>query len=205
MNSVDSIVKADNWEEVVRTMKEAPDFGIHGVRYKNLAGILEDIEAGRHVACHYFFVGEQEKKLSNADFYDRLWASVNIALGHSALHSIENGKAVFENTPCFLLGIDKKNSRTMDAAGNPIACSYGNDDESAKTFPVGHDFLSTVDIRLVTVPLDEIAKINSELRNFYRKYSNDPRIKMSLSYLAGREVTDVALKEIYKLIRRESE
>jgi len=205
MNGIDSIVKAGNWEEVVRTMKEAPDFGIHGVKYRNLPGIVRDIEAGKPVACHYFFVGKNERNLSDNDFYEKLWASVNIALGHSALHSIKDGKAVFNDNPCILLGIDKENSRIMSAEQSPISCSYGSSEDSAKTFPVGHNFIPPVEIRIVAMFAGQIAKINRRLRIFYEQYSSDPRINMALSYLAGREATDAALKEVYGLVRQESE
>ena len=76
------VPKKGNWEKIVREIKAGPHFGIHGTRRENLSSILESQTSS--VSCHYFVVGENEKKLPDNEFYERLGASLDWALKYSS-------------------------------------------------------------------------------------------------------------------------
>ena len=158
--------KKGNWEKIVRDIKAGPHFGIHGTRRENLSSILESQTSS--VSCHYFVVGENEKKLPDNEFYERLLASLEVTLRFSSGLKITGNMAEFTGLPSILLGIAKGYfGRFNNSNPDTSVCSFYG--KKRKTFPVEHDFYGIPELlRLVGVVIEEpeIKRINQKLKRY---------------------------------------
>ena len=71
------MVRVDK-ERIIKTLKEGPDFGIHGTRVSNLAEIMRGYRCGRNVVGHYFGADERARALPDDEFYRRLKARLEM-------------------------------------------------------------------------------------------------------------------------------
>jgi len=151
----------------MQNLRSEADWGIHGVKRKNLQSILQGrefiSEKDRDIIWgHYFFVGDKQKQLPETEFYQRLWSSIYKSLGYSTSYEIVRDKAVFEDTPCILLGISNKNGRySRRLSGGDSdgfwGCLYGN------SFPIRHDFVHT-NIYPIKITDEEIETANKNMK-----------------------------------------
>ena len=159
------VPKKGNWEKIVRDIKAGPHFGIHGTRRENLSSILESQTSS--VSCHYFVVGENEKKLPDNEFYERLGASLDWALKYSSGFGITGDMAKFTGLPSILLGIAKGDFWIFNNShpDTSVYSVYGG----CRTCPVEHDFYGIPELlRLVGVVIEEpeIKRINQKLKRY---------------------------------------
>lgn len=208
MSSIDEIVYPSNWKAMVRTLKQGPDFGIHGTEIGNLIGIMHDAENGRNIICHYFAVGKEEKQMDDLDFYDTLWASINDAIGISCKYPIKGSKAVFSGEPCLILGLDYEKKGLIYGEGFGFSSRYsGEDGREVDTFKGGFGFVKGIQIKPIILGGRELAAVNKMLAAAYNEYTEGgtkipSRMNCTLSYLAGQHLTTMALKKFYKFIVR---
>jgi|SRR3989344_5322253 len=183
-----SDVKVKRWKSIVEALKVSPDFGVHGCKHYNLRAILQERQ---FMFGHYFAVGEEQKKLSNEEFYEKLWNSIYVALGHSSSLEIKDGKVKLMELPCLIIGVDKiqDGRRFIDPNAMPRPSLNGD------TFPIGHDFLlNYIDIIPYWMNMREISRISKKVERVSaeRKYSLDIDKSFFAVYeLVGRVITGI--------------
>ena len=202
--AINNPVKVKNWHEIVRALKLGHDFGIHGARHENLAGIIEDSQKGMVVIGHYFAVGEREKELNDNEFYQRLWASIDVALGFSTRYDIKENKAVFDGLPSIVLGIHNhiySRGIITNDSGNITISSYDDGNgNSMRAFPIRHDFIPELfSVRCLEIQESEIEKINSGLEKFCAKRDFDT---ISKTYFVSRELIKRMVLKIYRELKQ---
>lgn len=181
-------MKVKRWKSITEALKAGPDFGIHGCKYSNLRAILQE----RHfVMGHYFAVGQEQKKLGNEEFYQKLWDSVYSTLGYSTALKIKDGKMEVSELPCLIIGVDKlQDSRRYIVPDASPRCSLNGD-----TFPVGHDFiLSMVDLIPYWINMQNISRLIKKVErvSVERGYSlNIDRAFFATHEIVGRMITKI--------------
>ena len=177
--SIYTVKKPSNWRRVVKTLKEGPDFGIHGLKEDNLEAILKNEcpfgrgILGEYVPAHYFAVGKTVKKWTDEKFYNALWASFDIALRFSGKYFSKNNQIIISGRPCLLLGVAKPRFRDSpflvdDRDTIMIYSSYSDKSrERIRAFPVGHDFNRQLfDLYGINMTDEELDMIGRKLRQF---------------------------------------
>ncbi len=201
--SIDSVLKVPDWKKIVSTFKQGPCFGIHGATFEN----AKSIENSRSdwIMAHYFSVGVEEKRLPDGEFYEKLWASIVAAEGHSTKLNVTDREINFRGLPALILGIEGKRTLVRGAAieanTGPFMSYYGNKHE---TLPIGHDFHKYCGVEIKMVYLDEntLASINEKMSNFSRRLGEKARGKEILcSYFAIRELTRNLLRKVYHTVQ----
>jgi hypothetical protein len=198
------------WRDIVRTLKQAPNFGIHGIQHKNLLSILNkeslfnspDTIFGHYpdtIFGHYFAIDNNAKQENDSDFYDKLWASISVAIAYSTTFSLEEDYAVLRDKPCLLLGVDREIPLIKGVKSARLS-HYGRED-CTPTFEVGHEFyINMQDIFHLEIEDDKIKKINLQMKEFCQKYSitvESPGRKISQAYFMENRLIREFLKKIY--------
>ncbi len=173
-------MKIREWKKITEALKAGPDFGIHGCKYSNLRAILQ-VEGW--VTGHYFAVGQEQKKLGNEEFYQKLWDSVFSALGYSTSFEHKDGKIKVGNLPCLLIGVDKRQNgeRGIVPDASPRCSLHGD------TFPIGHDFiLSMIDVLPYWMTAQAIERLSKKVEKVSaeREYS----LSIDKSFLTAHEL-----------------
>jgi len=201
--------KGKNWREIVRTLKEGPDFGIHITDFWKMKKIIRDVDSNRtgYARGHYFAVRGREKSWSDNYFYGSLWSSIDTAseFSFSYTPNDEVGQVSFTENPSLLLGIEENESgflTTYFGNGNhPFWSRYG-----FNTFPIGHDFilkpgvLRLEGVTLGDKELDRISQRVIEYTERMKKNSLPLGMNISRSLLVKREVTRGLIKKVKEKI-----
>jgi hypothetical protein len=205
--AIDNPVKVKDCNKVVKALKLGPDFGIHGIMHKNLAGVREDCRRGEIVRGHYFAVGKLEKELPDNDFYRRLWASIDVALGYSNHPDIKGNEVGFEGLPALVLGIHSHvNSRRINTynSGDITLSSYCDENgDSLRAFPVGHDFIPELfSVSCLEIQENEAEAINRKFRRFCeeRDFGNSPGYYKD--YFVSRELIKRMIRKIHRELKQ---
>lgn len=198
---IEKIVRVRNHDEVIRTLKQGPSFGIHGVTFKNSWKILN--KRSMHIPCHYFAADKKQRGLDDNEFYERLWASVERVIGYSCSREIEENQVKFSSLPCTLLGVDKLNIGMINGTEDPESSRYGH---KYRTFGIGHDFSKDIlDVHYLIISCKEIDTINKVLSKFCKdKEAHGKKIygSMIFGYLIQRELVTKTINKIYNVMKR---
>ncbi|MEK6848459.1 MAG: hypothetical protein AABX65_02405 [Nanoarchaeota archaeon] len=178
-----------NWEKIVRNLKAGPDFAIHGTRYQNLEGMLEQNRRGLVVYGHNFSVGKKEKRLPDNGFYNRLVASTGIAIGHSTFskggmktYNFDDtlGRYVFEEPIALIIGVADEKYKEFNVPEDKSIEGYVPWlDIVPDTFPIGHDFVNC-NLTSCELYLDELDAISEKVNRDLIKIEKD-KIIMGMS------------------------
>lgn len=207
MMNIEKIVRVRNHDEVIRTLKQGPSFGIHGATFKNSWKILN--KGSMRIPCHYFAADEKQRELDDNEFYERLWASVERAIGYSCNREIKDNflyQLKLSCLPCTLLGVDKSNTGMINGTDDPESSRYGH---KYRTFGIGHDFAKDIlDVHYLIIPGEEIETINKRLSRFCKnKEAHGKKIygNMIFGYLIQRELVTRMINKIYNVMKRYGE
>jgi len=203
---ISDILIVFDYERVIETLKAGPDFGIHGARYDNLSKLLKSPNS---CIGHYFCVGREERKLPDDEFYERLWASVDIALGYSArIEIIDDRRVSFSSQPTLILIIDnRKQALDFILEGKFSRSShiyYSSKGREASTFPIGEGVPVIPGVEIVPVVASdmEIASINRRLEDYCRGKTIAGDAAQTL--VVKRCLTKGMIKRIYQEMRNHS-
>ncbi len=140
-------------DEFVRNRKELPSFGLHGTAASNVGSILRSKE--QTFWGHYFYCGEEERKLSDDMYAQRLKASVDQTLGREAIILlVDINRSIQEGLGNY-----------MDLLGRQLInpTGYYNPFFSCQTFPVyrdpyviTEDGKNVVELRALVLPRSEL-------------------------------------------------
>lgn len=182
-----------NWREIVGDLKDGPNFGIHGTKYKNLINIL--VEKQNFTYAHYFIVGEKQKSLPNEEFYEKLFGSLSVVCGHSFDCEFYDERVKFSSSPSILLGVEKEIATLHEKKGER-STPYG---KGRTTFPVGHDFiLDFVNLEGIVLGGLELENINKKFLKFHDKIKKDLYWKIPARYFVEKEVIKELIKRIHQ-------
>ena len=154
---------------IARRLKQAPDFAIQGTPFGKALNI--DYNKG-YVRGMYFVVGEEEKRLADEVFIERLELSVGNALGFSSKIRIEGNEARFQGNPSLVLCVDNGRYERRGARGKLIHPSVVLEGRKAGlsegyTFPIGEGLIRDyIDVLRVVMKNGEIRKVSDELQQF---------------------------------------
>lgn len=168
--AIDDRVRLENFDEVIRVLKQGPDFGLHGSEYKNIKEMLKN--PGLNVRGHYFST-KGEKETEDETFYGKLAASVDEAMKYSAsqdfIFEIQGHNAIFPSLPCIVLGVDSKRQGWIrKGEDEPITSDYGN---ARKTFGISHDMSTDLDFHVLVINGEELNEINGKLAEFCEEHN----------------------------------
>ena len=207
-----SIARVKGYRNIVRTLKSGPNFGIHGTSHENLRDILNSSD--RAVYAHYFGVDANARKIPDIEFYERLWASIDVALCHSSGYNgvIRDNRAEFHGDPCLLLGIEKNLPDSAPLIINPeedsarVTVMYVDRRGSpVKTFGLGHDFYyrGFVDLEGLTIEKADKRRINGKLMECYRgqDFARSVAPSMNLALTVRRELIMSMIRKIHAAIQ----
>lgn len=175
--------------QMIRALKEGPDFGIHGTRRSFWYG--GPCESARErLLGHYFSYEGDERAESEEVFASRLRASISCAMYFSApkqtsLYKIENGKAVFSSTPFLIMAVDSEDAGRIRGDTDR---RFGTLDDR-ETFKVGHDPVY-VDLYPLSIRPPEIGIINAKLKE--KTFDN-----MARSYFVLEELTSRFIRKMF--------
>jgi len=199
MTLIREIPRPTNFSKLVQTLKQGPNFGIHGALPLNAQEMLAEMSPA--AIDHYFSIDARAKAYSDVEFYNKLFASVNVALGHSSsLINSDSGISFREGLPCLVLGIPKNKKYDYLILGDSSERYSGISDEKGNpvsTFRVGHDFLRDyLDIRRLDLS-------EQELEDIKRKVNAKCPLQdlIGQAYLGSRQLTRVFVSKIYEAIR----
>jgi len=136
----------------IQVFKDAPNLGIHGTKAENIESIMKNGFSG-----HYYFIGENERRLPNEEFSERLRASVYDAFKMSSIQIYWQNGIKVERKPCLLMLVEKENQGILMSNSSPTYSYFG------ESFPVGESILRAgefVDIYPVTISDEEINEIS---------------------------------------------
>lgn len=199
------VKKVPNWRNLVRILKEGPDFGIHGTKFEKAQKIL--LDGDTWVLAHYFCVGENQKKLPDVEFYEKLWASIGIAYHFSECMDVNKKELTFIRNPCLVLGINRNEDRcSLEDRSLPGASVYGSKGE---TFPIGHDFYKFAGIEVKSIYIDDsgIGDIQRKLA----QYSAKPKVysclypDISHAYFVEREIIGRFVKTLPNALKSDKQ
>jgi len=197
---IGEVYRERNWREIVSDLNAGPNFGIHGTERENLQRILDDQEST--VYCHYFVIGDLEKRIPDSEFYQKLWASISLASRRSySLRTDEEG-IHFTGTPCILVATDQNYTGLF---GNPRRERSNHFDTTyGETFGVGHEFFVGPD----NLKLEDITIEDPELelisRRAARHYEQTPQYgDICKFYFVEREIIRSLIKKTHKVLKEE--
>lgn len=199
-----------NWQKIVAVLKAGPDFAIHGTKHENIDSMLRRNWEGKIVFGHRFSVSEEERKMPDEEFYNRLVASVHEAVRYSTIGSgvINGGLYIFSGLPCIALGIDEKSKGTL--AHKPHI-DYENPrssnvlwlaEDRHKTFRIGHDFVG-VKLKEIIIPQAELNEINERLRKHIEQKNLMTELywKMSVETYVSRQMSESIISKIHQRLK----
>ena len=159
--------KPKNWKRIAEDLKSGRNFCIHGATFDNARAILKS--HGSFAIGHYFLAGDEEMKLNNETFFDKLRASIEIAARYSeyGLELKEEG-IYFNSLPTLILGIGgEERAKIIEKKSGVYSFIY-----QCETFPISHDFYREGENKIEMVylgyrELEEICKKTAKVRDKY--------------------------------------
>jgi hypothetical protein len=200
--AIDERVRLENFDEVVRILKQGPDFGLHGAEAKNIGAMLEN--KGLNVMGHYFST-KGEKETDDETFYGKLAASVDTAMNQSAsqnfIFEIQGHNAIFLSWPCIILGVDGRRQGWIRPSQNePITSDYG---KARKTFGISHDMSTDLDFHVLVINGEELKDINKELGKFCEENRLTPTLYKGVpeAHFVQDNLVKRMIRKIYEVMK----
>lgn len=183
------IQKIKNWKKIVEKLKTVPAFGIHGTKYENLERIMRDIEGGRGVFGHYLGVGNEDKELSDDEFYERLYASVHLTQRYSQSYAGAGSQMKATSNLLLILGI------CYGEINHDVDLETESLNIFGRTFRIGHDMSSIFTFHPIILKKTSLKRIIGKSIDKYKLEQGFYR-DLSIEYCVVEQVNNSLLREI---------